>query len=79
MARKVSIGRGLITEGEDSLKRGRQSLGREADTCLGRGSILGEDPSADPGPSVAGPHFLGHIDGEVHVMGEDDPGDRSFP
>ena len=74
MARKVSIGRGLITEGEDSLK-----TGREADTCLGRGSTLGEDPSADPGPSVAGPHFLGHIDGEVHVMGEDDPGDRSFP
>ena len=34
MARKVSIRRGLITEGEDSLKTDRQSLGREADTCL---------------------------------------------
>ena len=44
----------------------------------GRGPLLGEDHSADSGPSVVDPHFLGHIDGEVLVMGEDDPGDRSF-
>lgn len=46
---------------------------------IGRGPLLGEDSSVDPDPSVAGPHFLGHIDGEDHEVGEDDPEDWAFP
>ena len=44
----------------------------------GRGPLLGEDCSADLGPSVTGPHFLGRVDGEVHIMGEDSSEDWSF-
>ena len=45
MAKKVSIGRGLITEGEDSLKtRAANHWATRSDTYLGRGSVLGEDP-----------------------------------
>ena len=78
-ARPHHRGRGLLED------YGCQSLGREVRHVprtrvhIGRGPLLGEDPSADPGPSVAGLYFLGLIDGDVHTVGEDDPGDRSFP
>ena len=45
MAKKVSIGRGLITEGEDSLKiMAANHWAARSDAYLGRGSISGEDP-----------------------------------
>ena len=55
------------------------------DTCLGRGSILGEDTNwARTVPStwvhmLLGPYFLGFIDGEAHIMGEDNLRDWLLP
>ena len=73
--------------GEDSLLKTRAAShwAVKPDTYLGRGSVLGEDTyRARTVLStwvhvLPGPHFLGFIDGEAHIMGEDDPEDRSFP
>ena len=64
---------------------GRQSLSREARYMprtrvhTGRGHSMGEDRPVDPGSSVTGPYFVGPIDGEVDLKGEDNLRDWSFP